>query len=153
MILRLCRHRLSFENCMSMFMCCVNISKYSIKSVVNLYKPVVMISCVSIADYRAAQFNNVPHKIVLMNQPCFEIHKWYLEWCWMNYIWNSEYISNTWKNKIDILKLIKFKNANRVFHSTQAPLKNEFRKNFRNVSRILDCVGCEKCKLHGKVCT
>lgn len=30
-------------------------------------------------------------------------------------------------------------------------LKLEFRDHFRNVSRIMDCVGCEKCKLWGKV--
>jgi hypothetical protein len=22
---------------------------------------------------------------------------------------------------------------------------------FRNISRIMDCVGCEKCKIHGKI--
>ncbi len=32
----------------------------------------------------------------------------------------------------------------------QSPLKNEFRKHFRKISRIVDCVGCEKCKLHAK---
>lgn len=30
-------------------------------------------------------------------------------------------------------------------------LKEEFRQHFRNVSRIMDCVGCEKCKLWGKL--
>lgn len=30
-------------------------------------------------------------------------------------------------------------------------LKNEFRQHFRNISRIMDCVGCEKCKLWGKL--
>ena len=28
-------------------------------------------------------------------------------------------------------------------------LKVEFRDHFRNISRIMDCVGCEKCKLWG----
>ena len=28
-------------------------------------------------------------------------------------------------------------------------LKLEFRDHFRNISRIMDCVGCEKCKLWG----
>eukprot|EP00455_Lapot_gusevi_P034899 TRINITY_DN3861_c0_g1_i4.p1 TRINITY_DN3861_c0_g1~~TRINITY_DN3861_c0_g1_i4.p1 ORF type:complete len:449 (+),score=106.02 TRINITY_DN3861_c0_g1_i4:88-1434(+) len=31
------------------------------------------------------------------------------------------------------------------------PLKAEFQKHFRNISRIIDCVGCEKCRLHGKL--
>ncbi|XP_055956793.1 ERO1-like protein beta [Patella vulgata] len=32
-------------------------------------------------------------------------------------------------------------------------LKEEFRNHFRNVSRIMDCVGCDKCKLWGKLQT
>lgn len=32
-----------------------------------------------------------------------------------------------------------------------AKLKDEFREHFRNISRIMDCVGCEKCKLWGKL--
>lgn len=32
-------------------------------------------------------------------------------------------------------------------------LKEEFKEHFRNVTRIMDCVGCEKCKLWGKVQT
>eukprot|EP00051_Salpingoeca_urceolata_P006342 m.84083 g.84083 ORF g.84083 m.84083 type:complete len:424 (+) comp14787_c0_seq2:4126-5397(+) len=31
------------------------------------------------------------------------------------------------------------------------PLKEEFRGHFFNVSKIMDCVGCEKCKLWGKL--
>ena len=31
------------------------------------------------------------------------------------------------------------------------PLKLQFRRHFRNISRIMDCVGCEKCRLHGKL--
>lgn len=30
-------------------------------------------------------------------------------------------------------------------------LKDEFRNKFRNISRIMDCVGCDKCKLWGKI--
>ncbi|KAK9502276.1 hypothetical protein O3M35_011075 [Rhynocoris fuscipes] len=30
-------------------------------------------------------------------------------------------------------------------------LKEDFRQHFRNISRIMDCVGCEKCKLWGKL--
>jgi len=32
-------------------------------------------------------------------------------------------------------------------------LKEEFKAHFRNVTRIMDCVGCEKCRLWGKVQT
>lgn len=32
-------------------------------------------------------------------------------------------------------------------------LKNEFKSNFKNVSRLMDCVGCERCRLWGKVQT
>ncbi|XP_014253966.1 ero1-like protein isoform X2 [Cimex lectularius] len=32
-----------------------------------------------------------------------------------------------------------------------AKLKEEFRLHFHNISRIMDCVGCEKCKLWGKL--
>ncbi|KAL4714058.1 hypothetical protein ACJJTC_008412 [Scirpophaga incertulas] len=32
-------------------------------------------------------------------------------------------------------------------------LKIEFREHFRNISRIMDCVGCDKCKLWGKLQT
>ena len=30
-------------------------------------------------------------------------------------------------------------------------LKNEFREHFRNISRVIDCTGCAKCKLWGKL--
>ncbi|KAI8899156.1 hypothetical protein BC833DRAFT_587072 [Globomyces pollinis-pini] len=32
-------------------------------------------------------------------------------------------------------------------------LKDDFRDSFRNISRIMDCVGCEKCRLWGKIQT
>lgn len=32
-------------------------------------------------------------------------------------------------------------------------LKDEFKAHFRNVSQIMDCVGCAKCSLWGKVQT
>lgn len=35
----------------------------------------------------------------------------------------------------------------------QERLKVEFKAHFRNVSRIMDCVGCDKCKLWGKLQT
>ena len=33
------------------------------------------------------------------------------------------------------------------------PLKEDFRQRFRNVSRLMDCVGCDKCRLWGKLQT
>jgi len=30
-------------------------------------------------------------------------------------------------------------------------VKEEFKNHFRNVSQIMDCVGCDKCRLWGKV--
>lgn len=32
-------------------------------------------------------------------------------------------------------------------------MKEEFKEHFRNVTRIMDCVGCDKCRLWGKVQT
>jgi hypothetical protein len=43
-----------------------------------------------------------------------------------------------------------------MFRDTTADgisLKEDFRNRFRNVSRIMDCVGCDKCRLWGKVQT
>lgn len=34
-----------------------------------------------------------------------------------------------------------------------APLIDDFRTRFRNVSRLMDCVGCDRCRLWGKVQT
>lgn len=36
---------------------------------------------------------------------------------------------------------------------TGVSLKDDFRNRFRNVSRIMDCVGCDKCRLWGKLQT
>jgi ERO1-like protein alpha len=33
----------------------------------------------------------------------------------------------------------------------KAPLLRQFRTKFLNISRIMDCVGCEKCRVHGKL--
>lgn len=30
-------------------------------------------------------------------------------------------------------------------------MKEQFKTHFRNVSRIMDCVGCDKCRLWGKL--
>ena len=41
---------------------------------------------------------------------------------------------------------------NAMFQSTDAPLlKSQFKNHFRNISVILDCVACERCKLWGKL--
>lgn len=41
-----------------------------------------------------------------------------------------------------------------MFVNGEGPsLKEDFRNRFRNVSRIMDCVGCDKCRLWGKVQT
>jgi len=38
-------------------------------------------------------------------------------------------------------------------HDRTQVLKQEFKDHFRNVTRIMDCVGCDKCRLWGKVQT
>ena len=42
-----------------------------------------------------------------------------------------------------------------MFHDpiAGADLKEDFRQRFRNVSRLMDCVGCDKCRLWGKLQT
>ncbi|KAG0642705.1 endoplasmic reticulum Oxidoreductin 1-domain-containing protein [Tuber brumale] len=40
-----------------------------------------------------------------------------------------------------------------MFRDEMVGLKEEFRTRFRNVSRLMDCVGCDKCRLWGKVQT
>lgn len=40
-----------------------------------------------------------------------------------------------------------------MFKDEMLGLKEEFRNRFRNVSRLMDCVGCDKCRLWGKVQT
>jgi hypothetical protein len=42
-----------------------------------------------------------------------------------------------------------------MFHDpiVGADLKEDFRQRFRNVSRLMDCVGCDKCRLWGKLQT
>merc|ERR1719361_1660457 len=38
-----------------------------------------------------------------------------------------------------------------LFRGERLAFKKQFRDSFRNISTILDCVGCEKCKLHAKI--
>ncbi|GAB7347406.1 hypothetical protein MBLNU459_g4332t1 [Dothideomycetes sp. NU459] len=40
-----------------------------------------------------------------------------------------------------------------LLSETGVSLKDDFRNRFRNVSRIMDCVGCDKCRLWGKLQT
>lgn len=41
-----------------------------------------------------------------------------------------------------------------MFQNGEGPsLKEDFRNRFRNVSRLMDCVGCDKCRLWGKLQT
>ncbi|KAI0266792.1 endoplasmic oxidoreductin [Gloeopeniophorella convolvens] len=52
---------------------------------------------------------------------------------------------STVAGKFDETSLFKGENAN--------TLKEEFKQHFRNVTRIMDCVGCDKCRLWGKIQT
>jgi hypothetical protein len=38
-----------------------------------------------------------------------------------------------------------------MFADHNLELKSEFKNRFRNISKIMDCVGCEKCRLWGKL--
>lgn len=40
-----------------------------------------------------------------------------------------------------------------MFNGDMLDLKDDFKHRFRNVSRLMDCVGCDKCRLWGKVQT
>jgi hypothetical protein len=45
-------------------------------------------------------------------------------------------------------------NENLMFKNGEGPsLKEDFRNRFRNVTRLMDCVGCDKCRLWGKLQT
>lgn len=35
--------------------------------------------------------------------------------------------------------------------TSSVKVKNEFREKFMNISKIMDCVGCDKCRLWGKL--
>ena len=65
--------------------------------------------------------------------------------------------------KFDETALFRGENANVSICTQTSPsshledcaqvLKEEFKQQFRNVSRIMDCVGCDKCRLWGKIQT
>jgi hypothetical protein len=42
-------------------------------------------------------------------------------------------------------------NEHNLFQNGNELLKIEFKEHFRNISHIMDCVGCDKCKLWGKL--
>lgn len=44
-----------------------------------------------------------------------------------------------------------FVQGEKMFADEDQSLKEEFKARFRNISRIMDCVGCEKCRLWGKL--
>lgn len=56
------------------------------------------------------------------------------------------------QNVMDIAKKVGRFDESVLFQGENANLlKEEFKVHFRNVSRIMDCVGCDKCRLWGKV--
>lgn len=82
------------------------------------------------------------------------------------YLENEEYYtgndSNDWDTQMamkDLLNIIKsfpdhFDETSMFRNNEQAEkLKYEFKQHFRNITRIMDCVGCDKCRLWGKLQT
>jgi len=64
------------------------------------------------------------------------------------------YTMNKLRNVIDIAQQVGKFDETALFRGENANvLKEEFKEHFRNVSRIMDCVGCDKCRLWGKVQT
>jgi ERO1-like protein beta len=67
------------------------------------------------------------------------------------------------QNRLTKAKMLKLANTipsepmifdeQKMFQEEAAVLKEEFRNRFRNVSRVMDCVGCDKCRLWGKIQT
>lgn len=58
----------------------------------------------------------------------------------------------------DFLQVVKelpnsFNETNMFSNEETKKLKGEFKQHFRNISSIMDCVGCDKCKLWGKLQT
>lgn len=73
------------------------------------------------------------------------------------YTGNSEQDTDTRLAIKDFLSVVKsfpdhFNESSMFSGGEQArKLKEEFRMHFRNISQIMDCVGCDKCKLWGKL--
>merc|ERR1711871_1894918 len=72
---------------------------------------------------------------------------------------NANFLSNEIKCRNAFDESILFQNSPAVQDHTYFPgeitpvyeLKQEFKLRFRNISRIMDCVTCEKCKVWGKL--
>lgn len=60
-------------------------------------------------------------------------------------------------DKLLLQDIIPSLEANIIFNTTNlfddSNLKDEFRSRFRNVSAIMDCVGCDRCRMWGKIQT
>lgn len=53
--------------------------------------------------------------------------------------------------KVSCCAAFYFTRRRKLTTRTPQVLKGEFKEHFRNVSRIMDCVGCDKCRLWGKI--
>lgn len=75
------------------------------------------------------------------------------------YTGNDEEDRDTRKAVRELLAVIRtfpdHYDESRLFASgdTSADLKEDFRQHFRNISKVMDCVTCDKCKLWGKLQT
>ncbi|CAG8637303.1 20448_t:CDS:10, partial [Racocetra persica] len=74
------------------------------------------------------------------------------EFCTGNKVQDSE-VKNVVNQLVNTAKLIpETFDEKQMFASSQSvSLKEEFKARFRNVSKIMDCVGCDKCRLWGKL--
>ncbi|CAG8726631.1 7966_t:CDS:10, partial [Dentiscutata erythropus] len=74
------------------------------------------------------------------------------EFCTGNKVQDSE-VKNMVNKLVNTAKLIpETFDEKQMFASSQSSLlKEEFKARFRNVSKIMDCVGCDKCRLWGKL--
>jgi len=69
---------------------------------------------------------------------------------------NEEEDSDTRKAISDLLDVVKsfpshFEESMLFSNSDATKLKSEFHERFTNITKIMDCVGCQKCKLWGKL--
>lgn len=67
---------------------------------------------------------------------------------------SEEHIHDKIANLVNIAQTVGKFDEKLLFQGEDANvLKEEFKHHFRNVTRIMDCVGCDKCRLWGKVQT
>ncbi|KAF8561518.1 hypothetical protein P879_09259 [Paragonimus westermani] len=78
----------------------------------------------------------------------------------MFYTGNAAADAETRQAVDDLLKIVEARgslfNEGQLFaeqNTESVSLKQQFRRHFHNISRIMDCVGCEKCRLWGKLQT